>query len=130
MNIKMNDGNLAHLNGIVQTRDYRNDYVTWPPSAVDEILRIARLLLPAPFWKAAPFLLIGVDLTRVDAQMRAKKLPEVLCVGEFISYRAGTSGVLRPKWLHVVWLQDEMQPHLSESNAESFRHIDWDKEAG
>ncbi len=70
--------------------------------------------------------LIGVDPADIDEQMRARKLPRVMCVAEFISYRQREQGVLKPQWLYVVWLQEEMQPYFSASNHQAFRQIDWD----
>ena len=61
MKYTLNDGTLCSLWGIVQTANYRRDYIQLPSDAGEEIRRIAQLHLPSSCWRSAPLLLITAD---------------------------------------------------------------------
>lgn len=97
-----------------------------PPSdATDEILRIARGYLPKDSWRSAPLLLIGHEREALNELLRARKLPEVLCIGLFYSLRGGTGKDGKASYLYVVWLQNDFVPHMSAENQAAFAEITW-----
>jgi hypothetical protein len=129
MKFPLNDGTYAHLWRIVQTSDYRQDYLKVPTSAEDEIKRIAQTYMPASCWRPAPLILIAANNETLMELMRRKDLPAIMCVAEFYSYRKRPNSSTKPKavYLHVVWLQEEFLPYLCPENEARFQQIDWDK---
>ncbi len=123
----LKDGTFAHLHSIIQTSDYRRDYLKQPPNAVDEIMRIAQKHLAPDCWRTAPLLMLNADLDRLGELMRQRKLPAVMCVGEFLSYRKRDGESNKPVFLHIVWLQNDLVPHMSPENEEALTKIDWDR---
>jgi hypothetical protein len=123
----LNDGTFAHLHSIIQTSDYRRDYLQQPPNAVDEILRIAKMHLSPNCWRPAPLLMINADPDRIGELMRQRKLPPVMCVGEFVSYRKRSGKSDKAVFLHIVWLQEDLVPHISPNNEAALSQIDWEK---
>lgn len=127
MKFSLADGTVAFLNGIVQTGKYHRDYKELPPDAVEEVKRLATLHLPESCWRAAPMLLIGVDPESLNDLMRRKRLPRVMCVAEFVSYRDPSGKLSKPVFLNIVWLQNDFLPYFSPENEAAFRQIEWDK---
>lgn len=119
------DGSHALMHAIVQTANYRRGYLEWPTDAEEEIERIAKLQL-SPEWRAAPIVLLSPGKAALDEMMKTKNLPTVLCVGEFVSYRGGDSGLGKPLFRYVAWLQEEIEPYMDARNRELFFHLDWD----
>jgi hypothetical protein len=119
------DGTFAHLHAIVQTENYRRPYLEPPGDVLAEIERLARFNIPAS-WPTAPLLVIGLQHERLDELLLRGKSPRVLCVGEFVSYRKRGDENLKAVFLHVVWLQEELSPHMSEANQAAFRSIDFE----
>lgn len=127
MKFTLGDGTFAILNGIVQTRDYRRDYLEIPVDAVNEVMRIAKMHLSGECWMVAPMLFIGENNENLGEMMRRKHLPPILCIGEFLSYRKQEKRLDVATFLHVVWLQDEFLPYMSASNEMLFTKIMWDQ---
>jgi len=45
MKFTLDDGTYAHLCGIIQTANYRQDYKEFPPDATQEVKRIAQTFM-------------------------------------------------------------------------------------
>ena len=125
MKFPLEDGTSAFLKGIVQSSDYRRDYQKIPDDAAEEIKRIAETYLPSSCWRPAPLLLIGANNENLNKLMRSKRLPLILCVGEFVSYRKRRNGSDKAVFLRVVWLQEEFLPYMNACNGAAFRKIEW-----
>ena len=125
MKITLADNTYAHLWGIVQSCDYRRDYLKLPPNAGEEIKRIAQTFQPLT-WRSAPLVLLAAENNALNELMRRKKLPPVMCLGEFVSYRKHDDERTNPLFLHVIWLQEDFAPHMSPENEALFRLIKWD----
>jgi hypothetical protein len=126
MKFTLNDGTHVHLWGIVQTANYRRDYIGMPADAEEEIKRIAQLHLPPNCWRSAPLILITADQKKLNELMQSKKLPTIMCVGQFLTYRKRDDAKPKPIYFYVIWLQEEFAPHMSEENEMIFRQINWD----
>lgn len=122
------DGTKAHLWGIVQNGSYGRPYLEPPKDAVGEMLRLATLHLSPKCWAPAPMLFIGMEPERVDDLLRRRKLPLVMCIGQFDSMRRVPDERLpRRAFLTVVWLQEDFLPYFSPENEAAFARIEFDK---
>jgi hypothetical protein len=127
MKFTLADGTYAHLRAIVQTSDYRCDYLQQPPNAAEEIKRIAKMHTPSNCWPSAPLVLLCANLELLDGPMESRKLPSILCVGHFVSYRKREGKTPKATFLYLVWMQNEFLPYLNPENESLFRNIDWNK---
>jgi hypothetical protein len=121
----LSDGSHALLHAIVQTANYRREYLQTPTDAEEEIKRLAKLQLSAE-WRSAPLILLSPGKAILAEQIRTRSLPTVMCVGEFLSYRGDPGPRSRPIYKYIAWLQDEMEPHMDATNREHFSKLDWD----
>ncbi len=121
----LNDGGFAHLKAILQTDNYRRPYLEMPPNAVEEILRIAKLHMPST-WPKARMVFVGVKNEALNELFWQKKLPPVLCLGEFVSYRDRADGSKKAIFLHIVWIQNDFLPYLNAENEAAFRQVNWE----
>jgi hypothetical protein len=126
MKYLLNDGKYAHLKSIIQTSEHLRDYLDLPKDSVEEIKRIAQAHLTPNCWRKAPLVFIGYESEDLKELMRTKKLPPILCIGEFVSYRMRDEQSANASFLYVVWLQDEFEPHMSDGNQELFKRLDWE----
>jgi hypothetical protein len=126
MKYLLSDGKYAHLKSIVQTSAHLRDYLDLPKDAVEEIKHIAHAHLPSNCWRKAPLVLLGYESNDLNELMRNKKLPPILCIGEFVSYRMHDEQSANASFLYVVWLQDEFAPHMSDGNQTLFKRLDWE----
>ena len=125
MTYSLADGSAAHLVAIVQNRNYQIGYQEVPADAEEEILRIARAHLAKEWWRPAPMMVVGQEREALNALLRGRNLPAVLCIGLFYSIRGGTGRDGHASHLYVVWLQEELLPYLSEGNQAAFARINW-----
>ncbi len=125
MKWELNCGGFAHLNAIIQTRNYRRRYSEVPADAVTEVQRIAGMHIP-PTWPRARMVFVGPGEDVLAGQMKQDKLPPILCVGDFVSYRSLRDGSEKAIFRHVVWIQDDFQPYFTPENEAAFQAIDWE----
>ena len=120
---RLDDGTAAHLQFFLQNRVYQIPYLTPPPDPLAELERIARqFVCNRAKW---PMLIIGLEGLPLMELLLKGHLPSVMCVGEFISMRPLLDGDMKAIFLNVVWLQENMTPHMSAENEQCFRKIDW-----
>lgn len=120
------DGTFALLHAIVQTANYRRGYLQPPADAEEEIKRLAKLQLSTD-WRSAPLVLLSPGKATLEDLMSTKQLPTVLCVGEFVSYRGGRGTGGKPVYVYVAWVQEELEPHMDDSNRDLFSRLNWDR---
>jgi hypothetical protein len=121
------DGTFALMHALVQTANYRRGYLQEPSDAEEEIRRIAKLQLSSD-WRSAPLLLLSPGNVALDALMKTKQLPSVLCVGEFVSYRGGNATTGKPVYRYIAWLQEAFEPQMDARNRQLLRELDWNRE--
>jgi len=121
MKIALSDSSFAHLQAIALNAHYRRGYREWPADAEEEIIRIARLQIPAE-WRPAPLALLSPGKNVLDEMMRSKKLPSVLAVGAFSCVRGPDQKVV---YRYVAWLEEEIEIGMNAQNEELFRALDW-----
>jgi hypothetical protein len=122
MKFPLNDGTVAHLHGIVQASAHLRDYLEQQSDAEDELRRIALSLIPPDAWVRAPMVLLHPDPASLADLMRRKKLPRLMCVGQFVSYRTDRQKAM---FLYVVWLQEDFMPHIHPDVQRLFADIKW-----
>jgi hypothetical protein len=102
-----------------------------PGTANDVYLREACRHIPVAWW-SWPIALLGYDDEPAPVLPHTKQVPQWLFVGDFqrtfpLERAWQQSGPLPPPLSrrYFVWLQDELEPIMSDRNREALERVDW-----
>jgi hypothetical protein len=122
LKFELKDGRQIFLDAFFESKTYAGLLEGSPNASVNRDMLNSPPAIVSRIWPKEPHITLGLDFY---SSRLHEKLPTVLCLGQFISYKPASDQKKMGSSLVIIWFQDEIFPLLRDANADWLKDIDW-----